>query len=99
MSPASVIWAGAERYLFHQAAIATEPGSILLQGRSGTGKTVTILQRMLHRQQRALAGGIPVPRQLFVTRSSFLRDEVGKELSARQGKVYDVLLVIILGPF
>lgn len=69
-----------------QAAIATHPSSILLQGRSGTGKTVTILQRMLHRQQQAHTAGRENPRQLFVTRSSLLRDEVRDQLESRQAR-------------
>ena len=54
-----------------QRQIIEFPYSLFLQGRSGTGKTVCIIQRILRRQRR-----FPNARRLFVTRSSLLCTEV-----------------------
>eukprot|EP01012_Entosiphon_sulcatum_P052452 TRINITY_DN7209_c0_g1_i2.p1 TRINITY_DN7209_c0_g1~~TRINITY_DN7209_c0_g1_i2.p1 ORF type:complete len:2046 (-),score=241.54 TRINITY_DN7209_c0_g1_i2:12-6149(-) len=55
-----------------QVAIVDSPNSVLLQGRSGTGKTVVITQRIRNRKQNG--------RQLFITRSTLLLQSVVREL-------------------
>ncbi|CAJ1360320.1 unnamed protein product [Effrenium voratum] len=58
-----------------QRKIIELPGSVFLQGRSGTGKTVCIIQRILHRRRFD-----PAARCLFITRSSLLCSQVVEEL-------------------
>ncbi|KAL1940597.1 hypothetical protein VTO73DRAFT_8032 [Trametes versicolor] len=57
------------------------PDSCIVVGRSGTGKTTTILFKMLGIERSAEAQGVPAvvkPRQLFVTQSRVLADKVAE---------------------
>lgn len=57
------------------------PTSLFLQGRSGTGKTVVLVRRLLHRRREAEAGSNQrMPSQVFVTKSSMLLNEVVGQL-------------------
>ncbi|CAK9005955.1 unnamed protein product [Durusdinium trenchii] len=58
-----------------QRQVIEFPHSVFLQGRSGTGKTVCIIQRILHRSRL-----FPDARRLFITRSSLLCENVADEL-------------------
>ena len=55
-----------------QRRIIECPHSLFLQGRSGTGKTVCIIHRILRARRR-----FPVAKRLFVTRSSLLCAQAG----------------------
>lgn len=68
-----------------QSQIAKCARSMLVQGRSGTGKSVTIVHRMLQRQRAARTEGRSALRQLFVTRSSLLREDVRQSLARQAG--------------
>jgi len=57
--------------------IIEHPGSCYVIGRSGTGKTTTMLFKMLS-IQRTLRGH-PKPRQVFVTQSRVLATKVGED--------------------
>ncbi|CAJ1447712.1 unnamed protein product [Effrenium voratum] len=52
------------------------PHSLFLQGRSGTGKTLVLVQRILLRREEK------TPSQLFITKSHLLRDTVVQQLRA-----------------
>ncbi|KAH7101458.1 hypothetical protein BKA62DRAFT_176919 [Auriculariales sp. MPI-PUGE-AT-0066] len=62
----------------HEKMVIEYEGSCYVAGRSGTGKTTTILFRLLAREQiyRAQNGGGRKPRQLFVTQSRVLASKV-----------------------
>lgn len=59
-----------------QRRIIECPHSLFLQGRSGTGKTVCIIHRILRARRR-----FPVAKRLFVTRSSLLCAQVLEQLA------------------
>ncbi|CAE7857933.1 TRANK1 [Symbiodinium necroappetens] len=64
-----------------EEAVAYEH-SLFLQGRSGTGKTLVLVQRIIHRRERWTSGDVKPKSQLFVTKSQLLRDTVVKQLES-----------------
>ncbi|CAE7852591.1 TRANK1 [Symbiodinium sp. KB8] len=64
-----------------EEAVAYEH-SLFLQGRSGTGKTLVLVQRIIHRRERWASGDAKPKSQLFVTKSQLLRDTVVKQLES-----------------
>ncbi|KAI0089831.1 hypothetical protein BDY19DRAFT_992789 [Irpex rosettiformis] len=88
-------------HVFHMSPteqeIVRHAGSCYVRGRSGTGKTTTMLFKMLGIEQardsvRASHGGeLPRPRQLFVTQSRVLAEKVQEyytKLSMSQAAAY-----------
>lgn len=65
----------------HQEALMHTDGPLFIEGRSGTGKTTVVCGRLALKHQAAKERG-EFCRQLFVTRSSMLRDEVHRILEA-----------------
>ncbi|CAE7269819.1 TRANK1 [Symbiodinium sp. CCMP2456] len=69
-----------------EEAVAYEH-SLFLQGRSGTGKTLVLVQRIIHRRERWASGDAKPKSQLFVTKSQLLRDTVVKQLESANVRV------------
>ncbi|KAG7450843.1 uncharacterized protein BT62DRAFT_1001658 [Guyanagaster necrorhizus] len=66
-----------------ETRIIEHPKSCYVIGRSGTGKTTTILFKMLLIEQtfRLMESGLPRPRQVFVTKSRMLAKKVQEDFS------------------
>ncbi|CAE7815684.1 TRANK1 [Symbiodinium sp. CCMP2592] len=69
------------RLSFEQEEAVAYEHSLFLQGRSGTGKTLVLVQRIIHRRER-WASDVRPKSQLFVTKSQLLRDNVVKQLES-----------------
>ena len=69
------------RLSFEQEEAVAYEHSLFLQGRSGTGKTLVLVQRIVHRRER-WASDVRPKSQLFVTKSQLLRDNVVKQLES-----------------
>lgn len=61
-----------------QQAAVMHPGSLFLQGRSGTGKTLVLVKRMHARAKLECRSGLA---QLYITKSSLLCGEVSRQLA------------------
>lgn len=72
-----------------QCAAVEHPKTLFLQGRSGTGKTLVLVQRILSQRRKAYEshGAGNIPSQMFITKSSMLRDEVSRQLDQAGCKV------------
>lgn len=74
-----------------QADAVEHPHSLFLQGRSGTGKTLVLIHRIIGRREKAEKEGRPMPSQLFVTKSLLLKDSVVQQLSSAGVPVTSVM--------
>eukprot|EP00934_Nitzschia_sp_Nitz4_P003879 Nitzschia sp. Nitz4//scaffold167_size49223//10984//18384//NITZ4_007032-RA/size49223-processed-gene-0.31-mRNA-1//-1//CDS//3329538266//3869//frame0 len=81
-----------------ERSIVESRGTVLLLGRSGTGKTVCICNRMeldRYRHQYLQIEGMPELKQLFVARSQKLRRFVAESVGETSGSTFSVFSQLV----